>query len=234
MKPSASLLPVQLAAMIDHTALKPETGVTQIEQLCREALTYGFASVCVNSAYASSCSRLLEGSNVRTCCVVGFPLGAATTASKVFEARDAIKLGAKEIDMVLWVGGIKSGQWGWVEEDIAEVARACREGEAILKVIFECGLLTNDEKKRACEICIRAGAHFVKTSTGFGPGGATVEDVRLMSKIVKPAGLGVKAAGGIRTFTDALLMVDAGATRLGASSSVKILDEARGTANSQC
>jgi deoxyribose-phosphate aldolase len=234
MKPSSKLLPVQLAAMIDHTALKPEATLTQIEQLCREALTYNFASVCVNSAYASACSRLLEGSNVKTCCVIGFPLGATTTASKVFEAREAIKLGAKEIDMVLWVGGMKSGQFGWVEEDIAEVARACREADAVLKVIFECGLLTVDEKKRACEMCVRAGAHFVKTSTGFGPGGATVEDVRLMSKMVKTAGLGVKAAGGIRTFNDALLMVDAGATRLGASASVKILDEARGHANSQC
>ena len=234
MKPSASLLPLQLAAMIDHTALKTETTLSQIEQLCREALNYGFASVCVNAAYVSACSRLLEGGNVKTCAVVGFPLGATTTSTKVFEAREAIKLGAREIDMVLWVGGIKSGQFGWVEEDIAEVARACREAEAILKVIFECGLLTVEEKKRACEICIRAGAHFVKTSTGFGVGGATVEDVRLMSDIVKPAGLGVKAAGGIRSLTDALLMVDAGATRIGASASVRILDEARGHANSVC
>jgi deoxyribose-phosphate aldolase len=232
MNPTAKLLPVELAAMIDHTALKPETTPSQIEQLCREAREYKFASVCVNPVYVSVASRLLEGSEVKTCAVVGFPLGATTTSSKVFEACEAIRLGAREIDMVLWVGGLKSGQYGWVEQDIADVAHACRDAGAILKVIFECVLLNDEEKKRACEMCIRAGAQFVKTSTGFGTGGATIEDVRLMSEVVKPAGLGVKAAGGIRTFMDALVMIDAGATRLGASAGCKIVDEARGHTNS--
>ncbi|RPH93927.1 deoxyribose-phosphate aldolase [candidate division KSB1 bacterium] len=221
------MTPQQLAAMIDHTALKPETTTAQIEQLCREAAQNNFASVCVNSVYVPMAARLLEGSAVKVCTVVGFPLGATTTSTKIFEAREAIRLGATEVDMVLWVGGVKAGRWDWVQEDIAEVAHACRERDALLKVIFECFLLTDDEKKRACEICVKAGAHFVKTSTGFSAGGATVEDVRLMSDIVKEAGLGVKAAGGIRTYEDAMRMIEAGATRIGASASVKIIEEAK-------
>ncbi|MBU0507535.1 deoxyribose-phosphate aldolase, partial [bacterium] len=182
--------------MIDHTALKAETTPAQIEALCREAMEYRFASVCVNPVYVSVVSHLLEDTDVKSCTVVGFPLGAATTANKVAEAREAIRLGATEIDMVLWIGGLKAGQDVWVREDIARVAETCREGGAILKVIMECALLDDDEKKRACVLCFEAGAQFVKTSTGFGPGGATVEDVRLLSRLAKPVGVGVKAAGG--------------------------------------
>lgn len=217
----------ELAALIDHTALKPETTLDQIQQLCREALEHGFASVCIHPVFVSAVSRLLSGSPVKVCTVVGFPLGANTSAAKGFETREALRLGAREIDMVIWVGGVKSQRWEWVEEDVAEVARVCREQDALLKVIFECALLTDEEKRGACDVCVRAGAHFVKTSTGFGPGGATVEDVRLMTEAVKSAGLGVKAAGGIRSYADLLRMVDAGATRIGTSSGVKIMEEAR-------
>jgi deoxyribose-phosphate aldolase len=217
----------EIAALIDHTALKPETTPAQIEQLCREARTFGFASVCVNPVYVPTASRLLEDTPVRICTVIGFPLGASATATKVFEACEAIRLGACEIDMVLWIGGLKAGDDDRVESDIRELADVCRREGSLLKVIFECALLTDDEKKRASKICVRAGAHFLKTSTGFASGGATVEDVRLMSQIAAPAGLGVKAAGGIRTLPDLLKMVEAGATRIGTSSGVKILDEAR-------
>jgi deoxyribose-phosphate aldolase len=217
----------ELAALIDHTALKPEATLDQIQQLCREALTHGFASVCIHPVFVSAASPLLDGSPVKVCTVVGFPLGANTSVAKGFETREALRLGAREIDMVIWVGGVKSRRWEWVEEDVAEVARICRGEGALLKVILECALLTDEEKRRACEVCVRAGAHFVKTSTGFGPGGATVEDVRLMADAVKAKGLGVKAAGGIRSYGDVLRMVDAGATRIGTSSGVKIMDEAR-------
>lgn len=219
--------PAEIAALIDHTILKPEATPAQIEQLCREAREFGCASVCINPVYVPLASRWLDGSPVKTCTVIGFPLGASTTATKVAETRDAIKLGATEIDMVLWIGGMKSAQYGWVEDDIARVAETCREGDAILKVILECALLTDNEKTHASEICVRAGAQFVKTSTGFGPSGAVAEDVRRMAAVALPAGLGVKAAGGIRTLADVTAMLDAGATRLGASATAKILEEAR-------
>lgn len=221
------MTPHELAALIDHTALKPETTPAQIEQLCREAMAYRFASVCVNPIYVPVVSRLLEGTGVKTCAVVGFPLGANSTQIKVNETREMIRFGAQEIDMVLWVGGMKAGQYAWVEEDITRVADACKEGDALLKVILECVLLTDEEKRRACELCFTAGADFVKTSTGFGPGGATVEDVRLMSQLSKPVNVGVKAAGGIRTYADVMKMIEAGATRIGASAGVAILEEAR-------
>ena len=217
----------QLAAMIDHTLLKPDSTPEQIEQLCREAMEFHFAAVCVNPVYVSVVSRLLEGTGVNACSVVGFPLGAATTANKIAEAREAIRLGASEIDMVLWVGGLKAGQDAWVEDDVARVAEVCHDAGARLKVILECALLTDEEKRRACGICFEANADFVKTSTGFGPGGATVADVRLLSSLAKPVGVGVKAAGGIRTLQDALTMIEAGATRLGTSGGVKIASEAR-------
>jgi deoxyribose-phosphate aldolase len=217
----------ELAALIDHTALKPEATLDQIQRLCREALSHGFASVCIHPVFVAAASRLLDGSPVKVCTVVGFPLGANTSAAKGFETREALRLGAREIDMVIWVGGVKSQRWEWVEEDIAEVARSVHEQDALLKVILECALLTDEEKRRACEACVRAGARFVKTSTGFGPGGATIEDVRLMAEAVKGKGLGVKAAGGIRSYADLLRMVEAGATRIGTSSGVKIIDEAR-------
>jgi deoxyribose-phosphate aldolase len=220
------MTPQDLARMIDHTALKPETTPAQIEQLCREALAFNFASVCVNPVFVSSAARLLEGRAVKTCTVVGFPLGATTTAQKVAEAKEAIRFGASEIDMVLWIGGLKAKQDEWVGSDIAALAEVCREAGALLKVILECALLTDDEKKRAAELCVQAKADFVKTSTGFASGGATVEDVKLLASIAKPAGLGVKAAGGIRTYDDAMRMIEAGATRLGASAGVKIMEEA--------
>jgi deoxyribose-phosphate aldolase len=221
------MTPSDYAALIDHTALKAETTPAQIQQLCREARELGCASVCVNPVYVSMAARFLEGTAVKVCTVVGFPLGAATTACKVFEAREAIKFGATEIDMVQWVGGVKAGQFDWVEEDISRLADTCRDGGAILKVIFENALLTDDEKTRCSKICVSAGAHFVKTSTGFSSSGATVEDVRLMSAIAKPAGLGVKAAGGIRTLSDMKAMLAAGATRVGASATLQIIEQAR-------
>ena len=217
----------ELAALVDHTALKPEATLDQIQQLCREALAHGFASVCIHPVFVSAASRLLDGSPVKVCTVIGFPLGANTSAVKGFETREALRLGAREIDMVIWVGGVKSQRWDWVEEDVAEVSRICQGEDALLKVILECALLTDEEKRQACEVCVRAGAHFVKTSTGFGPGGATVEDVRLMAEAVKAKGLGVKAAGGIKSYADLLRMVEAGATRIGTSSGVKIIVEAR-------
>ena len=213
-----------LAKYIDHTLLKPDATEAQIEQLCAEAREYGFASVCVNSCYASLAARLLAGSDVAVCCVVGFPLGAATTAAKAFEAADAAQNGATEIDMVINVGAAKDGRWDDVEADIAGVAAAI-EGKALLKVIIETCLLTDGEKIEACRAAVRAGADFVKTSTGFSKAGATAADVALMRKTVGPE-IGVKAAGGIRTCADAMAMIEAGASRIGASAGIAILSEA--------
>jgi deoxyribose-phosphate aldolase len=217
----------QLAGMIDHTLLKPEATPEQVDNICREALEYRFASVCVNSRFIPQVAAALKGSGVKACSVIGFPLGAVTTWTKIAEAKGAIQDGAKEIDMVLWVGGLKSGRDEEVLSDIAAVVRACKERGAILKVILETACLTNEEILRACELSVKAKADFVKTSTGFGPGGATVEAVRLMSDAVKSAGLGVKASGGIRTFDDAMKMTAAGATRIGASSGVNIVNDAK-------
>jgi deoxyribose-phosphate aldolase len=214
-----------LAHMIDHTLLKPEASHDQIAQLCYEARKYGFASVCVNPTNVKLCAQLLEGSGVPVCTVVGFPLGATPAEVKVFEAQQAIREGASEVDMVINVGALKSRDYELVEQDVASVARACHAGNAILKVIIEAALLTDEEKVTACQLCKVAKADFVKTSTGFGPGGATPEDVALMRRVVGPA-MGVKAAGGIRTFKDAQRMIAAGATRIGASASVKIVQGA--------
>ncbi len=215
----------RMAHMIDHTLLKPDATQDQIAQLCYEARKYGFTSVCVNPANVKLCAQLLEGSSVIVCTVVGFPLGATSTETKVFETQQAIRDGATEVDMVINVGALKSRDYELVERDIASIARACHAGNAILKVIIEAALLTDEEKVVACQLAKVAGANFVKTSTGFGPGGATTEDVALMRRVVGPT-MGVKAAGGIRTYEDAQKMIAAGASRIGASASVKIIQGA--------
>ena len=222
------LSPAQIAQLIDHTVLRPDTTRTDIEQLCREARQAKFYSVCVNPTWVSLARQTLEGSNVKVCCVVGFPLGAQPPETKAMEARAAIRQGAKEIDMVINVGALKSGDDELVLRDIRGVVEACRDGSAKCKVIHETSLLTNEEKARACELSVKAHADFVKTSTGFSSGGATVEDVSLMSRIVRDKGLGVKASGGVRSLADLLKMVAAGATRIGTSSGLKILKEASG------
>jgi deoxyribose-phosphate aldolase len=212
----------RLSGLIDHTLLKPDASHDQIAQLCYEARKHKFATVCVNASNVKLCADLLKGSEVPICAVVGFPLGATPTDVKVFETQQAIREGASEIDMVINVGALKSRDYELVEGDIASIARACHAGNAILKVIIENALLSDEEKVVACQLAKVAGADFVKTSTGFGPGGATVEDVRLMRKVVGPK-IGVKAAGGIKTIDDAQRMIEAGATRLGASASVRII-----------
>ncbi len=211
-----------IAHMIDHTLLKPDATQDQITRLCGEAREYGFASVCVNPINVQLCARLLADSDVRVCTVVGFPLGATPTNVKVFEAQQSIRDGATEVDMVLDIGGLKSQDHERVEEDIASIARACHAGDAILKVIIEAALLSDEEKVVACQLAQAAGADFVKTSTGFGPGGATLEDVALMRRTVGPT-MGVKAAGGIHTYEEAQQMITAGASRIGASASVRIV-----------
>ena len=222
--------PLNIPQLIDHTILRPDTTRTDIEQLCREARQHKFYSVCVNPTWVSLARQLLDGSGVKVCCVVGFPLGAQPPETKAMEARAAIRQGAKEIDMVINVGALKSGEDALVLRDIRSVVEACRDGSAKCKVILETSLLTNEEKARACEMAIKARADFVKTSTGFSTGGATVEDVALMSRIVREKGLGVKASGGVRSLADLRRMVQAGATRIGTSSGIKILQEAAGQA----
>jgi deoxyribose-phosphate aldolase len=214
-----------LAHTIDHTLLKPDATQDQIAQLCFEARKFGFASVCVNPGHVKLCADLLKGSGVPVCATIGFPLGATPTDVKVFEAQQALRDGAGELDMVINVGAVKSRDYELVRGDIAAVARACHAGNAILKVIIEAAFLTDEEKVIACQLAKVAGADFVKTSTGFGPGGATPEDVALMRRVVGPS-MGVKAAGGIRTYADAQKMIAAGATRIGASASVKIIQGA--------
>ena len=213
----------ELAKYIDHTLLKPDASAAQIEKLCAEAREYHFASMCVNPSRIALAAKLLEGSDVTPCCVVGFPLGAIPTESKAAETAVAVKNGAGEIDMVIDIGAAKDGDWAKVEQDIAAVKAAC--GAAKLKVIIETCLLTDAEKVQACLAAKRAGADFVKTSTGFSKAGATAADVALMRKTVGPA-IGVKAAGGIRTYQDALAMIKAGASRIGASAGIAILAEA--------
>jgi deoxyribose-phosphate aldolase len=216
-----------VAAMIDHTLLKPDATRHEIETLCREAAEYHFASVCVNPTWVASCARLLQGSGVTVCSVVGFPLGAATADTKHFETRRAIFDGACEIDMVINVGALKSGELRLVERDIEAVTGPCRESGAVSKVIIEAALLTDDEKVAACTLAKAAGADFVKTSTGFGPGGATVHDVELMRRVVGEE-MGIKAAGGVRDLESVKAMVAAGATRIGASAGVRIVQELNG------
>jgi len=218
--------PSGVAALIDHTLLKPEATRQQIEELCREAAQYGFATVCVNPAWVRFAAQLLAGRGVAVCSVVGFPLGATTADVKAYEARRAIFDGAREIDMVINVGALKSGDYRVVEHDIEAVTSPCRDCGALSKVIIEAALLTDDEKVTACTLAKAAGADYVKTSTGFGPGGATAGDVALMRRAVG-AEMGVKAAGGVRDFEGLQAMVAAGATRVGASAGVKIVQQAR-------
>ena len=215
----------ELARLIDHTQLKPEATPEQIAQLCDEAAQYGFGAVCINPVYVRFAAQRLEGSGVAVCNVIGFPLGATTTVAKVCEARQAIADGSQELDMVIHVGALRAGDHKAVQDDIAAVAAACHDGGALLKVIIEAALLTDDEKVAACEAAQAAGADFVKTSTGFASGGATVSDVRLMRETVGPK-VGVKAAGGIHTYADALAMIEAGANRIGASRSIQIVMQA--------
>ena len=216
-----------VACLIDHTLLKPDASREDIRKLCQEAARFGFASVCVNPWNVAQAAELLRGSSVKVCTVVGFPLGATLSQVKIYEAEQAIKLGAQEIDMVENVGALKSRQDEVVEQDIRGVAEACHRSGAICKVILETSLLTNEEKVRASVAAKKAGADFVKTSTGFSTGGATAEDVALMRAAVG-ADMGIKASGGIRSLEDLQKMVSAGATRIGASASVKIVEQARG------
>lgn len=210
----------KIASMIDHTLLKPDATIMQIRNLCGEARRFGFASVCVNPGYVTLCRDELKGTDVKICTVVGFPLGATTTETKAFETRDAIANGANEIDMVINIGYLKSKNYSKVEDDIRAVVQAAQG--AVVKVIIETALLTDDEKVKACQLARAAGADFVKTSTGFAKGGATVHDVELMRRTVGHS-MGVKASGGIRSFEDAQAMVKAGATRICASASVAIV-----------
>ena len=212
----------QLAKTIDHTLLKPDATKAQVLKLCDEAIKYGFASVCVNPSRIALVAEALKGSDVTPCCVVGFPLGALPWESKVAEAAIAMAHGAREIDMVINIGAVKDGDWALVESDIANVKTAC--GKVKLKVIIETCLLTDEEKVLACKAAVNAGADFVKTSTGFSTGGATIADVQLMRQTVGPD-IGVKASGGIHTRAEAEAMLEAGATRIGASSGVAIVTE---------
>jgi deoxyribose-phosphate aldolase len=212
----------ELAQMIDHTLLKADATPGQIDQLCAEARRYGFASVCVNPVHVQRCAEALRGSAVKVCTVIGFPLGANTSAVKVFEAVKAIQDGATELDMVINVGALKAGDLAQVRQDIRQVVEAARASAALVKVIIEACLLTDEEKVTACQLAKQVGADYVKTSSGFSTGGATPEDVTLMRRTVGPE-MGVKAAGGVRTLADAHRMIEAGASRLGASAGVKIM-----------
>lgn len=214
---------MSIAAYIDHTLLKQDAAAPQIDRLCAEAAQYHFASVCVNPWYVPRCVKNLQGTGVKVCTVVGFPLGATTTESKVFETLQAVRSGAEEIDMVMNVCAMKSGNTRAIEQEIQALVAAV-EGHAILKVILETCLLTEEEKILACQIAKHAGADFVKTSTGFSTGGATVADVALMRRTVGPE-MGVKAAGGIRDYATAKAMLDAGATRIGASAGIAIVQQ---------
>lgn len=216
-----------LAHYIDHTLLKPDATIEQITQLCHEALKHSFATVCVNPSYVKLAALLLNGSPAKVCTVVGFPLGATSPEVKSYEAQQALADGASEIDMVINIGALKSGNNNLVERDIAMVTETSHRGGAICKVILETAMLTDSEKITACQLAKKAGADFVKTSTGFGGGGATIQDVMLMRQTVGPD-MGVKASGGIRGLADAKNMLAAGATRLGASAGVKIVQEAQG------
>ena len=210
-----------VAGMIDHTLLKQDGSEEQIKKLCKEARENRFCSVCVNPSYVPLCYEELRGSSVKVCTVIGFPLGATTTKSKIFEANEAIENGALEVDMVINVGKVKSRNWNYVKKDIADLVTAVR-GRAIVKVIIETCLLTEEEKIMACQLSKEAGADFVKTSTGFSTGGATAEDIALMRKTVGPT-MGVKASGGIKSAETAKAMIAAGATRLGTSSGIEII-----------
>ncbi len=214
-----------LARLIDHTLLRPDATETQIRQLCQEARQYGFAAVCVNPTWVPLCAELLAGATPVVCTVIGFPLGATFPGVKVFETQCSLAAGAREVDMVINIGALKSRQYDAVYRDILGVVRAAHAAGALVKVIIETALLTDEEKVEACTLSQAAGADFVKTSTGFAAGGATVADVALMRRVVGPR-MGIKAAGGIKTAEDATALLQAGATRLGASAGVKIVQQA--------
>lgn len=216
---------MDIAKYIDHTVLKPEATVEEVKKLCKEAKEYNFASVCVNGCYTKLVSDELLGSEVKTCVVVGFPLGAMTKETKAFETHNAIENGASEIDMVINVGALKDKNYDLVKKDIEEVVNAAK-GKAIVKVIIEACLLTDEEKVKVCEIAKEAKADFVKTSTGFSTGGATKEDIALMRKTVGE-GLGVKASGGVRDYKTAIEMINAGASRIGSSNSIAIVKKSK-------
>ena len=213
---------LEMASKIDHTLLKPEATREEVSQLCFEARKYSFASVCINPTHVKLCKSLLRGTSVKVCTVIGFPLGANTPEVKVFETRQAIEEGAEEVDMVINIGGLKDKNYELIARDIRGVVKESHAHDVLVKVIIEAALLTDEEKKIACLLVKEAGADFVKTSTGFSKGGATVEDVALMRRTVGPL-LGVKAAGGVRSREDFEKMVSAGATRIGASAGVKIV-----------
>lgn len=213
---------MQLNQYIDHTLLKADATLEQVKTLCQEARDNNFFSVCINSYYVKSAVEFLRGSNVKVCTVVGFPLGASTMETKRFEAMKAVAEGAKEIDMVMNISAAKSGNWQYVLDDMSSLAQVTHQQGAILKVILETALLSDEEKKKACELAVKAGVDFVKTSTGFSTSGASVEDVKLMRSIVGSV-MGVKASGGIRNTETAKAMIAAGATRLGTSASVDIV-----------
>lgn len=211
-----------LARMIDHTILKPEATEKEVETLCKEALEYNFASVCINPSMVEKAAEILKGSDVKVCTVIGFPLGATTTEVKAFETEDVIKKGATEVDMVINVGKLKEGNLEYVKKDIEAVVNAAK-GKALTKVIIETCLLSDEEKVTACKLSKEAGADFVKTSTGFSTGGATASDIKLMRETVGKE-LGVKASGGVRSLEDAMAMIENGATRIGASASIAICE----------
>jgi deoxyribose-phosphate aldolase len=229
--PSLVLTPDQVVKLIDHTVLKPEATEEDIEKLCKEAAEYKFYSVCVNPSWVPKVKQLLRGTSVKICAVAGFPLGAQSPQIKALEARRALREGASEIDMVINIGALKSKDDQLVARDIRGVVEECKEARAVSKVILETALLNDEEKVRGCLLSMKAGADFVKTSTGFSKSGATVEDVALMARTVAPRRLGVKASGGVRTYADVVKMVQAGATRVGSSNSVNIVQEARGMAS---
>lgn len=219
----------ELAKMIDHTILKPEATEAEIMQLCKEAVKYGFASVCINPSMVKKAATILEGSEVKVCTVIGFPLGATTTEVKAFETEQTIKDGATEVDMVINVGKLKDKNLEYVKNDIEAVVNAAK-GKALTKVIIESCLLTDEEKVTVCTIAKEVGADFVKTSTGFSSGGATKEDIKLMRETVGPD-LGVKASGGVRSNEDAMTMIENGATRIGASASIAICNGTKSNSN---
>ena len=216
---------MNLASYIDHTILKAEATKADVETLCQEAKTYHFASVCINTCYVPLAASLLKDSDVKVCCTVGFPLGAMATKSKAFEAATAVADGAQEVDMVLNIGAMRAGDYDYVKQDIQAVVEACHP-KAQVKVILETCLLTEEQIIKACELCVAAGADFVKTSTGFSTKGATVEHVALMKRAVGDKAK-VKAAGGIRTYEDAMAMINAGADRIGASAGIAIVESAK-------
>ena len=225
--PGLRQVPAGMAQYIDHTLLKPDGTSEQIAKLCAEAREYRFASVCINPCNVRQCSELLRGSSVLVCTVIGFPLGATMPEVKAYEAERTIWDGAAEVDMVINIGALKGGDYALVQRDIEAVVHVAQRHRALTKVIIEAALLTDDEKVKACTLAKAAQADFDKTSTGFGPGGATLHDVELMRRTVGPE-MGIKAAGGIRDYETAQKMISAGATRVGASASVKIMQEAKG------